>query len=653
MNDDYDFQPRLGNIRNRGSRLYAHQVLAVVNRAGGRQRSKSKFTGSRIGRGSAIGAVLARRDKFAAYRHRRAIVKGRIVKLAGKGMNRAAAHLRYIQREGVSREGERGELYNADRDRMDGRSFLERAEGDRHQFRFIVAPEDGIEYDELKTFTRNLMSQMEKDLGTRLDWVAADHFNTGHPHVHILVRGKNDLGEDLIIAKDYMTVGIRQRAAEIVNFDLGPRSDLEIERQLRNEMTAERLTSIDKQLLKMKEIENGVSPSFINDTSRQTLLTGRLKHLERLGLAEERRPGQWHLDDDLEPTLRRMGERGDILKTIQREMTERNIAHSPRDYEIYDPTAPGTKPVVGRVIARGFSDELNDRHYLVVDSLDGRALYIDIGRGDATEPTPEGSIIRVTPKSIEPRQVDRTVAEVAAANGGRYTVDLHLDYDARATDTFAEAHERRLEAIRKLTEGVTREPDGTWIIAPDHLQRVVEYERTLAKRTPVIVDKLSSLSIEQQITRGGATWLDRQLVSDEPEPTENSGFGHDVRNAMQRRQQWLVNQGLGQETQGGVSFSSDMLDVLQDRELSRVAGRIAQQSGLEYSEAFVGTRVEGMVSKILDLASGKFAMIEKSREFSLVPWRPVLEKNIGKEVSGIVRESGISWTIGRQRGIGR
>lgn len=651
MKDENDFQPILGKIGNRGSgKRYAHQVLAAINRAGGRQGRKSKFTGGRIGRGSAIGAVLARRDRFAAFRQRRAIVKGRIVKLAGKGMNRAAAHLRYIQREGVSRDGERGELYSADKDRTDSKSFLERAEGDRHQFRFIVAPEDGIEYDELKTFTRNLMNQMEKDLGTRLDWVAADHFNTGHPHVHVIVRGKNDLGKDLIIAKDYMTVGIRQRAAEIVNFDLGPRTDLEIETQLRNEMTAERLTSLDKQLLKMKETELGVSPLSL-ESSRQTLLTGRLKHLERLGLAEERRPGQWHIDDDLEPTLRRMGERGDILKTMQREMAERNIAHSPVDYEIYDPTAPGTKPAVGRVIARGLSDELNDRHYLVVDSVDGRALYIDIGRGDATKPTPEGSIIRVTPKSLEPRKVDRTVAEVAAANGGRYTIDLHLKYDERATDTFAETHVRRLEAIRKLTESITREPDGTWIIEPDHLARVTEYERTLAKRTPVVVDKLSSLSIEQQITRDGATWLDRQLVSDQPEPTENSGFGHDVRDALRQRQQWLAQNGFAHERQGTFSYSNDMLAVLQDRELSRVAGQIAQQSGLSYSEAFVGDRVEGTVSRIVDLASGKFAMIEKSREFSLVPWRPVLEKNIGKEVSGIMRESGISWTIGRSRGI--
>lgn len=49
----------------------------------------------------------------------------------------------------------------------------------------------------------------------------------------------------------------------------------------------------------------------------------------------------------------------------------------------------------------------------------------------------------------------------------------------------------------------------------------------------------------------------------------------------------------------------------------------------------------------------RYAMIEKSREFSLVPWRPVLDRAIGKPVSGVMRDGPISWTIGgRSRGLG-
>jgi type IV secretory pathway VirD2 relaxase len=624
-------------------------VLAAINRAGGQQTRRSGFAGH-IGQGGGMGAILGSRDSFSAFRQRRVIVKARIVRLAGKGMNGATSHLRYLKREGVTREGERGELYNAEQDRTEGKDFLNRSSKDRHQFRFIVAPEDGLEYDDLKPFTRRLMTQMEEDLGTKLDWVAVDHYNTGHPHAHIIVRGKNDLGRDLVIAPAYISNGLRERACELVRIDLGPRTDIEIKDQLRAEMTEERLTNLDRQLLRMEE-SGGVSP-LVKDAFRQTLLTGRLKHLERLGLASERRPGQWHLEAGLEVTLRRMGERGDIIKTMHREMAGKDISRSPGDYVIHDHKDTNVKPVTGRVVARGLADEHNDRHYLIVDGVDGCAHYIDIGRGDATESMPQGSIVRVTPKSVEPRPADRSIVEIAAANDGRYTIDLHLKHDPRATEDFAQTHVRRLEAIRRVTGGVTREPDGTWIIAPDHLERAAAYERTLAKRTPVTVDKLSHLTLEQQVTTDGATWLDRELVSGTPEATRDSGFGRELREAMKNRQQWLIEQGLAQEDQGRIIYRSDMLATLRRRELTRIAGQLSDQLGLAYVETHSGDPVKGRLSRIVELASGKVGVVEKSREFTLVPWRAVLDRQIGKEVSGIMRSDGISWTIGRQRGMG-
>ena len=94
------------------------------------------------------------------------------------------------------------------------------------------------------------MARMEEDLGTKLDWVAVDHFNTGHPHTHVIVRGKDDRGQDLIIAREYISHGMRQRASEIVTLDLGPRTDLEIEQKRAQEMTKDRLTTLDRQLIR-------------------------------------------------------------------------------------------------------------------------------------------------------------------------------------------------------------------------------------------------------------------------------------------------------------------------------------------------------------------------------------------------------------------
>ncbi|TGQ19060.1 relaxase/mobilization nuclease RlxS [Mesorhizobium sp. M00.F.Ca.ET.217.01.1.1] len=650
MQDD-EFRPKLGKIGSRGSKAgkrFATQIRTAINRAGGRLQRDGRFTGSRAGRGGAAAALLKSRDRNAAFRQRRVVVKARFVKLAGKGANGARAHLRYLQRDGVTREGDPGELYGADSDRVDGKAFIDRADGDRHQFRFIVAAEDGIEYEDLKPLTRRLMAQMGEDLGTKLDWVAVDHFNTGHPHSHIIVRGKDDRGENLVIARQYISSGIRERAAELVSLDLGPLTDREIEQRLRQEMEQERFTSIDRQLLRMRH-DDGLVSTNGRDTFRQTLHQGRLRKLERMGLAEEVGAGSWRLDGELEATLRRIGERGDIIKTMHRELAGKGLARSAADCVIHDRSGEPAQPVVGRVVARGLADEINDRQYLLVDGVDGKSHWIDIGEGEATEPMPEGCIVRATPRSTEPRQVDRTVAEIAAAHGGRYDADIHLKHEPSATESFAQTHVRRLEAIRRATGGIEREPNGTWLVAPDHLDRVAEYERQRARAEPVVVDRLSSMPLEHQVSFEGATWLDRELVADGPERLRNSGFGHEVREAQASRRQWLIAQGLAREEQDRIVYRANMLSILRQRELNRVAGQLSEELRLLYAEARSGERVEGTLGRSVELASGKYAVIEKSREFTLVPWRPVLERHIGKEVCGIMRGEGISWAIGRQR----
>lgn len=647
---DDEFRPKLGKIGSRGSKAgkrFAGQLRAAINRAGGKSRRGNYFTGSRVGRGGAAAALLKSRDRYAAFRQRRVIVKARVVKLAGKGADGAGAHLRYLQRDGVTREGEPGQLYGADGDGVDGKDFIDRADGDRHQFRFIIAAEDSIEYDDLKPLTRRLMAQVEEDLGTKLDWVAVDHFNTGHPHAHIIVRGKDDCGENLVIARDYISSGLRERAAELVSLDLGPRTDREIEQRLRREMEQERFTSIDRQLLRMRDDDGFVSADS-RDAFRQTLHQGRLRKLERMDLAAEIDSGRWRLDDELEATLRRLGERGDIIKTMHRELTSKGLARSAADCVVYD-TGQETEPVVGRVVARGLSDEINDRHYLIVEGVDGKSHYIDIGKGEATEPTPGGCIVRVAPRNTEPRQVDRTIADIAAASGGRYNIDFHLRHDPSATERFAETHVRRLEAIRRATGGGERRPDGTWIIAPDHLRRVADYERRRAKAEPVVVDKLSPMPLEKQVGFDGVTWLDRKLVSNEPAALRDSGFGREVREAQIQRRQWLVAQGLAHEEQDRTVYRANLISILRQRELNRIAGQLSSELGLSYFEAKNGDRLEGKLVRSVELASGKYALIEKSREFTLVPWKPTLDRHIGKEVSGVVGGEGISWAVGRQR----
>lgn len=654
MASDDDFEPRLGRMRAQGKRRslkFRNRVLAAANLARGGARSPSAkrgFSGSRIGRGAGVGRVLAARDRYAAFYQRRVIIKSRIVRLAGKGMDSARAHLRYVERDGTTRGGDRSQLYGAETDRIDGKAFLDRSQSDRHQFRFIVSPEDGAEYEELKSLTRRLMTRMEEDLGTRLDWVAVDHFNTGHPHTHIIMRGKDELGQDLVIARDYITHGLRERACELVDLDLGPRSDQAIEQGLRAEVEQDRLTSIDRMLIRDADAER-IVPAGGRDAFDQSIRMGRLKKLERLGLATPVGASRWQLAPGLADTLTRMGERDDIIRTMQRAYANRGTTPALSDQVIYDPTAPDARPLVGRIIERGLSDELEDRHYLIVEATDGRSYFVDIGRGEHVETHATDVIVQIEPVATGIREADLTIAEVAATNGGRYTIDAHLRHDPSATEAFAETHVRRLEAMRRLMRSVEREPDGSWVIAPDHLDRAAAYEAARATERPVTVETLSLHPVEKLVDAEAATWLDRELVAASPLPLRDTGFGHDVRAAQARRRQWLVTQGFAEQVNGQISYRADMIVALQRRELLRTGAQLSREMGMPFAETALGERVEGVYRRPVDTMSGRLALIEKSREFTLVPWRPMLERYVGKSVSGIARENGIGWTIGRQR----
>ena len=196
---------------------------------------------------------------------------------------------------------------------------------------------------------------------------------------------------------------------------------------------------------------------------------------------------------------------------------------------------------------------------------------------------------------------------------------------------------------------VERAPDGNWVIAPDHVERAADFERQRVRTAPVAIEMLSALPLERQIGADGATWLDSELVAREPAAVRDTGFGREVRQALVRRQQWLIEQDLARAEADQIVYRANLLAVLRRREMNRVGTALAKDMGLDYAEAKAGARIEGLYRRRLELVSGRFALIEKSREFTLVPWRPALERGRGREVSGIMRGEGISWSIGRQR----
>jgi len=426
MSGEREFRVRPGRIRSskaQRARPFIAQALAAAQKAGGsvsRQGRIGPGNRSRLGRGQRA-AVQA--NRLLTARSRGAMIKARVVRMNLRGGN-LPNHLSYLRREGVTRDGDKAKLFGPGTEDAGAEDFAERCRDDRHHFRFIVSPDDALEMSDLKSFTRNLVDQMEKDLGTRLDWVGVAHWNTEHPHVHLIVRGVRDDGQDLVISRDYIKEGMRDRARDLITQELGPRTDLDIRRGLESQIETERWTQLDRQLVR------DAGKSGIIDLAPRTdrqpdefhaLKVGRLRTLEILGVAGQVSHSQWFIRPEAENVLRELGERGDIIKRMHRALTERGIERGSASYVLAGESLD--VPVVGRLLERGLDDELKGTAYAVVDGVDGRTHHIKLPHLDATGDSPPGSIVEL--RAYEDAKGDRRVALAV-----RSDLDIHAQVNA-------------------------------------------------------------------------------------------------------------------------------------------------------------------------------------------------------------------------------
>lgn len=685
MSDDeeFRFRPRPGRVRTDApkigkARSFLTQAKKIARQhsnrpsrssapSSPRSRSKPSTTGGKAARASAgpglkrgRGAAFVRSRtlsggwKYSAPGMRRVVVKTRYVQNAGKN-GKSAAHLRYIQRDGTSRDGEHGQLYSATEDRADGDAFVERGADDRHQFRFIVSPEDGVDLTDLTAHTRDLMSQIAADLGTRLDWVAVNHYNTGHPHVHVIVRGKDELGENLVINGDYLANGIRERASELTTLELGPVTEIEQSRKLSAEIDQDRFTRIDRAMVEEADDRFLDLRNEQADPKRQfdrTLRLRRLTRLEKMGLATEHAPGVWEMSERMEPTLREMGERGDIIRNMHKALKAGGLERDPMTFQIHD-AAPEI-PIVGRVVDKYLSDELGENLTVVVDGIDGRTHHVPgIDAARVTDARIR-SVVEIGPPDTAQRPSDRAIA--AIAEDGIYRPSRHLEqakFEGRVPggdyEGYVDAHVRRLEALRRA--GIAERIDADqWRIPEDFESRAAAYDAGRNRQASVRV--LSTFDLEKQIGADGSTWLDRRLLSSEPSDLSPSGFGQQVADAMDRRREHHIDQGdATPKPDGRVFYRRNLLGTLREREIASAGAEMAAAKNLPFRAASDGERVSGKFTGTVQLSSGKFAVVEQSHEFTLVPWRPVIDRQLGKAISGIVQGGSVSWQLGRQKGL--
>jgi type IV secretory pathway VirD2 relaxase len=576
---DEDIQVRPGRIRhgNRGAKrpqTFVGEVMRAAKKAGhvgSSFRSSQGRSRSRFGRGRRAAVSIRLRSNA-----RRVVMKARVVRHQGTRFRSAPLpkHIAYLKRDGVTRDGADARMFDATSDAADEQAFAERTADDRHHFRFIISPEDAAELADLRSFTRELMQDVERDLGTGLDWVAVDHWNTDNPHVHVLIRGRADDGQDLVISRDYISRGFRDRAAERVTVELGPRSEHEIRTALEKEVEADRWTSLDRALRDVADDGGGVAdlrPGGEDDPEMRRLMLGRAAKLERLGLAEQVGPAQWTLKPGIEPALRDIGIRGDIIKTMHRAMSGADREPDIAGFAIHGDAL--ADPVLGRLVQRGLDDELKGSAYAIVEGVDGRTHHL------------------------------------------RFS-DLELTGDAR----------------------------------PGAIVETRAYEDANGRQRLSLATR-SDLTIEAQISAPGATWIDRQLLAKDP-ALSGGGFGAEVREAMDRRIDHLARNGMAERQGQRVVFARDLINTLRRQELDGIASKLSAETGLAHRPSAEGEHVSGIYRQRVTLSSGRFAMIDDGIGFQLVPWRPALEQQLGKQVAGVMAPGdGVDWNFGRKRGL--
>src|ERR1700733_12438083 len=499
---DDNLRVRPGRIRhgNQGAKrpkTFVGEVMRAAKKAGHRGnmfgRSGGSAGRSTFGRGRRAALSLSSRP-----RGRRVVMMTRIVRHQGSKFRSAplSKHVACLKGEGVTRDGADAWMVDARSDDADTKALAERCEEDRHHFRFTVSPEDAAEMANLRAFPRELVADAECDLGTKLDWVAVDHWNTDNPHIHVLVRGRADDGEDLVISRDYISRGVRARAEERVTLELGPRGEREIRSTLEKEVQAERWTNLDRALQSAADEGAGIAnlrpgdPD--SDPELRRLLIGRAIRLERLGLAEEVELGRWSLKPGLEETLRDLGIRGDIIKTMHRAMSAGG-----RDPDISRFAIQGDdprEPVLGRFVARGHHDELKGSAYTIVEGIDGRTHYVSFPDLQVTGDAQPGAIVEARAyDDLQGRRrltlairSDFTLQQQIGAPGATWLDRQLLVHEAIATGTggfgaeVKDAMDRRVEHL--AAEGLARRQGQRVILARDLLDTLRNRELSAAAK---------------------------------------------------------------------------------------------------------------------------------------------------------------------------
>jgi len=301
---------------------------------------------------------------------------------ANKNPGQWKAHGTYVARESATQGGRAAAAgFNATDGKLDIATKLDtwQRAGDERLFKIIVSPEFADRLN-LQQHARDLMQRMERDLGTQLEWIAAVHRNTEHPHVHIAVRGVDGEGRPLRLPREYIRAGLRGRAEEIATEALGYRTPAHAQEAQRREIVQNRYTSLDRILQRANdgssshfEVTANPNDDALSESAQilQKHVAARLMHLQTMGLAEFVVGHKWRVQAEFEKVLRTLQQSGDRQKML----AAHGALVSDKRLPLQVTTLRQLQSVAGRVLLHT-EDEQTGKRYMLVEGTDGKVHLI-------------------------------------------------------------------------------------------------------------------------------------------------------------------------------------------------------------------------------------------------------------------------------------
>lgn len=410
---------------------------------------------------------------------RNVVVKARYVKNNGIGFKeKIKAHFDYINRDHAGKENQKAQLFSEE----DSKELLKNAainfSESPHNFRFIISPEDGDKID-LKEFTKNLIKTIENDLDTKLNWIASCHYDTNEPHVHLVVDGKNSAGEKLLMTRDYISRGIRNRASEIVNNKLGLRTKNEIDRQLEISINKNNKNYLD--VLIKDHVKDGILNLEKFNHEKHTdisaeLLEKRLSYLQTKGLSIKLNEHEWSIRENYIQSLRELSRTSSIIERLSN-----NLSVDKERCELVSPQSLPDKGHKGQVVSRGYINEIDDQHFLIVRTEQVKYLYIELEKYSEKAPVKIGDWVHVAAtKSFDgPKTSDYSIAQLAKENSGIYDARVHVEYAHQqkklppgvSAQEYVQVHLKRLEILAKM-DLITQLSDKKFSIPHNFIEKI-------------------------------------------------------------------------------------------------------------------------------------------------------------------------------------